>query len=156
MSTPHTYTPSTLCLPDAPSENWGNVPGPGAKPPDAAVSLIRNGQEEATFLRRLFGSGFVLLFFEEDPAQAAETHRALESARAASLPLTIYTITHSRAGHTAALHDPQGHLAALFGARPGAMLLFRPDGHMALRRQHANPHELAGYFQSLCGSPNDL
>lgn len=156
MSVPYTYARSILCLHDAPDETWGSAPGPGAKPPDAAIALIHNGQEEATFLRRLFGGGFVVLFFEEDAAQAAETHRALESARAESLPLTVYTVTRSRAGHTPVLHDPQGKLADLFGAHPGAMLLFRPDGHMALRRQHANPQELESYFKSLRGSPNNL
>ncbi len=154
MSVPYTYAPSALCRPDAPGEDWGSAPGPGSKPADSAITLIRNGQAEASFLRSLFGSGFVALFFEDDPSRAAITHRALEASRAALLPLAAYTITRSREGQNPAIHDPQGQLAGLLGAQPGALHLFRPDGHIALRRQEADLQELAGYFAALGGSPN--
>lgn len=154
MSVPFTYAPSALCLPDNPTDAWGAAPGPGSKPPDAAITVIHNGQPAANFLRRLFGSGFVALFFEDDSAPAADIHRALEASRAASLPLAVYTVTRSRAGHPQAIHDPQGQLAGMYSAQPGALVLFRPDGHIALRRQKAHPQDLAGYFSALCGPPN--
>ena len=76
-------------------------------------------------LRRLSGQGFAALVFGD--AQAA---RVLRDAADGPVPLQVVEL------------DATGLAAERYDARPGTVVLLRPDQHVCARWRHATPADL--------------
>lgn len=148
MSIPFTYQETPILTPDLPGENWEGAPALGAKPPDAALTVIRAGQAETTFLRRLFGGGFVALYFDgKDSSAEAFLDQLAQSPL--KFPLTVYPVTKTSSTNPQVILDSDEKLTKAFSARAGMLYLFRPDGHLALRRQNGKALDLLGFLEKL-------
>jgi 2-polyprenyl-6-methoxyphenol hydroxylase-like FAD-dependent oxidoreductase len=116
------YHPSPIVVPDGTGEPEDDTFGyrpttfPGARAPHVWLA-----PEKSTL--DLFGTGFVLLKFED-----VATERIEEAARARGVPLAVHRIAHAQA---AALYERE-------------LVLVRPDGHVAWRgqRQPGDPLKL--------------
>ena len=140
MSVPFVYTDSPLNLPDdAPASAWRDGLPLGAQPVDLPLSLVREGREEKTHLRKLLGSGFVVLFFTDD-AGAANAWSLSLSRDHPGLPLRVLPVSRSGLDAAEFLLDQDGSLRRSLAARPGSSCLFRPDRHLAAR-SHSAPVE---------------
>ena len=120
MSVPHVYRDSPLTLPDDPADGgWDKrqkAPQPGEKLPDRPLMVWLADRKEEMRLRRLTGSGFLLLIQAENEAQAAEYARK-GLIRAGKIPFQTVPI-----------------LAGFPALLTGTALLLRPDGHLCARR----------------------
>lgn len=123
---------------------------PGALAPDAACRVV--GEEDVRRLRSLFGDGFTALWFNVPavlPALDAKLplqHILVRSDSGAAEPRdgAIAIVAHGEAMH-AAYRDTEGSLPA--------MLLVRPDGYVAARRQRPpDTEELARLLAQATGS----
>jgi 2-polyprenyl-6-methoxyphenol hydroxylase-like FAD-dependent oxidoreductase len=123
------YHPSPVVVPDGTptprDDTFGYAPTafPGARAPHAWLSPGRSTLD-------LFGNGFVLLAFGDQPTGAIE--RAAASRR---MPLAVHRIEHREA-------------AALYGR---ALVLVRPDGHVAWRGD-AEPAEALALIDTVRGA----
>lgn len=148
MSIPYTYTGVPLISPDISGETWGGALILGAKPPDVPLTVTRGGQVEPTFLRRLFGSGFVALYFADKTASAQEFSTKLMETPP-KFPLKFYPVTSKQNDSPEAILDSDGSLSKSLSSQPGTLYLFRPDGHLALRRRSGEAQEILDYFEKL-------
>ena len=146
MSIPFTYTDTPLLVPDRPGEGWPSAPALGAKPPDLALSLSHAGKVEPIFLRNLFGTGFIALHFA---TQANDAREFIARLAETPLPLKVHPILREPVSGLDAILDPQGTLSNTLAAKPGTLYLFRPDGHLALRRRSADPGEFSAFFEKI-------
>jgi hypothetical protein len=146
MSIPYTYTDTPLIAPDSPGENWENAPALGAKPTDEVLLVSCDSQIKPTFLRRLFGSGFVALHF----ADSAEGLIPSPEENPPQFPLKIYpVISRPNSDSEESILDADKSLAQTFSAQEGTLYLFRPDGHLALRRKKGKAQDISNYFEKL-------
>ncbi len=106
LSRPARLTASPLNTPD--EEAWEGGAAPGEAAPDAPVG------DADWLLRHLHGPGFTLLIF------------------AAPFAVGVRDV-HSVFIDDTALRDVQGLAAARYAARPGSVVLLRPDQHVAAR-----------------------
>ncbi len=148
MSVPFIYKKTPLSLADdEPSREWTGSPALGEQPADAPVVLSENGGLQNTQLRKLLGSGFVLLYFVEKAEQALTFVQDVEAAEP-HFPLMVYPVsTQSIPGRH--ILDPEGKLAHLFGGTPGSAYLIRPDRHLAARRHRANGSQMVEEVEAL-------
>ncbi len=156
MSVPFVYRRSPLVLPDdEPPAAWRGAPEPGAQLPDLPLVLRQVGVEKPTCLRKLLGSGFVVLYFVEDELQGREAVQAFET-EAPAIPLAIYPISSRRLDCGASLLDTDESLSRSLAARPGTALVVRPDRHLAARRHNANPEMISSLLNQLLASGSRL
>lgn len=168
MSEPFTYTRSPILIPDeAPAQAWQGAPRLGAKAPDGVCGLIDKSVPAGTRpmeLRRLFGAGFVALYFAPNVSGArAFVAEALSTECAA--PLTLCPVLYgeleampsqlhlSDEASVRGLWDFTGALTRAFGARPGSLFLIRPDGHVAARRRTVHGAAVARLVRQACAWP---
>jgi hypothetical protein len=133
---------------DIPNESWPGAPALGAKPPDVPLTVFRSGQVGPSFLRRLFGSGFIALYFADKAASAHEFSIKLAETPL-TFPLDFYPVTPQPNVSVRAILDADGNLSKTLSAKPGTLFLFRPDGHLALRRRNGEAQDLLDYFEKL-------
>ena len=148
MTVPYIYTFTRLVSADIPKEAWGGAPALGAKPTDIPLTVIRGGQVEPSFLRRLFGSGFVALYFDDKAASANKFSTKL-AGTPLIFPLKFYPVIPQQNASAEAILDADGSLSKALSARPGTLFLFRPDGHLALRRRSGEAQDVFDYFEKL-------
>lgn len=155
MSEPFSYRDSPILLPDEqPRRAWRGAPPVGAKAPDAPCMLVDGSATRPLWLRRLFGTGFVALYFTHD--EAASRLFAQEVARHEPVGLTLWPVLPDSPRITPglpAVWDHTGELGHAFAARPGTLFLIRPDGHVAARRRKADAQELVRLVELAVGSP---
>lgn len=125
LSVPTTLRASPLNTPDRDAFAGAMVPGaPAADAPLPGGSWL---------LRRIGGSGFGALVFD-GPDTAART-RALRSGAAGLVPLEVLVL-------------PSAGLAAeRYDARPGTVVLLRPDQHVAARWRDPSAADVAAALQ---------
>jgi hypothetical protein len=111
MSTPASYPDSPLNTPD--EDDFAGPMAPGTHCVDAPVGLER-GQG---WLLPQLGAGFVLLSFGAAPTPAVSV---------GGVPARVLGVGRD-------LRDTDGVLAGRYDARPGTVILIRPDGHVAAR-----------------------
>ncbi len=149
MSVPFVYRNTSLVLPDdEPQKAWEGSPELGAQLPDTQVVLCRDGACQNTYLRKLLGSGFVVIYFVNNEGQIDELFGAVEKYKPA-FPLAVYAVSPLNCERGAILVDQDGSLARLFKAPPGTALIIRPDRHLAARRHRAKPETPLSLIQSL-------
>lgn len=133
MSLPFTYHDSPLTLPDLPADgDWNGAPALGSKLPDPLLIVWLAGCRTEVRLRKLTGSGFLILYAARDESEAA---------RLAALP---------SAAHAGATIELVPVLAGLDSLLPGNFLLLRPDGHLAARRRNLTSAEIPPLLSRLC------
>jgi 3-(3-hydroxy-phenyl)propionate hydroxylase len=158
MSRPFTYRASPILAPDdAPRGAWRDALPPGARAPDAACVLVDGPGSPGARpirLRKLFGAGFVALYFAPDRASA---QRVAERNAAAGHPfaVTLWPVSPDSRWDPLVprmLWDDLGELRHAFGAAPGALFLVRPDGYVAARRYAVHGDELPGLIRLASGN----
>lgn len=154
MVQPYTYTTSPLLSADnEPPQSWQGAPPLGSKAPDAPCACWIDREHSRVFLRTLFGSSFVILYFAETPDEI-QRFNPLECPRLPGIPIRAYTILPQPPAHPveeSLLVDEEGALHKAFAARPGTLYLIRPDGHIAARRRSPQPAELPALLCQACG-----
>jgi 3-(3-hydroxy-phenyl)propionate hydroxylase len=154
MSEPFVYTRTPLLIPDDdPARVWRGAPTPGAQLPDTPIDVQKGKQVEHTHLRRILGSGFVVLFFAMDTETGREMYRAVEAEKDA-VPLAVCPVCPSGMDGGTAILDPDGRLSKLFAAQPGTAFILRPDRHLAARRHRASPETVIGLTKKLLAGLN--
>jgi 3-(3-hydroxy-phenyl)propionate hydroxylase len=149
MSVPFVYRQTPLVIPDnEPASAWTGAPGLGEQLPDAPLVLHQNGRQQPTFLRRLLGSGFIVLHFVENGREDRELAHLLAMENT-GIPLAIYPVSADHLEGGDFIHDVDGSLSRLFNARPGTLLVVRPDRHLAARRHSASPESVSGLIRTL-------
>lgn len=142
MSEPFVYTKTPLQVDDdEPSRSWRGTPALGAQLPDCALTLFLAGRQEQTYLRKILGSGYVILYFGENALECLKVLERLE-AELPAIPVTIYPVLIGGIDRRTTLQDVDGKLSQLFRARPGTAVIIRPDRHLAARRHHADPEDI--------------
>lgn len=154
LSTPFTYTHSSLVSPDLhlPEPRrlasnpallkaaWAFRRGPlcGALAPDARYTFKNeDNPPERRRLIDLFGQEFVALYFSDQTQPAAqELEQVLKSSL--DLPVRGYVVSKqlaalSETSSVTTLWDETSEVARAYAAQPGTLYLIRPDGHIAAR-----------------------
>ena len=133
MSIPFIYRDSLLNLPDLPSDgNWKGAPPLGSKLPDLLLEVWLEGRRTETRLRKLTGSGFLIIYAAPDENEARRY-----TDRSVSIPDTIpYRIVPV--------------LTGLDFLQPCDVLLLRPDGHLSARRHGLASSEIPDILSHLC------
>ncbi|MGQ0777832.1 MAG: FAD-dependent monooxygenase [Pseudonocardiales bacterium] len=156
MSQAFTYRTSPILIPDdAPRRAWRGAPPAGAKAPDGAGTLVEEFGTRPIRLRRLWGSGFVALYFTSDAAVVRELADEI-SAAPHPVALTLWPVlTEAPDASVAfpAVWDHTGELSHAFAARAGTLFLIRPDGYVAARRRRVRAEELARLVRLASGNP---
>jgi 3-(3-hydroxy-phenyl)propionate hydroxylase len=155
MVEPFTYTESPLLVPDTtPAETWSGAPALGSKVPDVPCACWTGGERQPVFLRKLLGSGFVILYFAGDTEEGKSFAQA-DCPRLPGLPLRAYSVvTHAPDAGGAEqplLIDEDETLKKAFAGQPGTLYLIRPDGHIAARRRDAQVDEVGEMLCRACG-----
>lgn len=139
MSEPFVYTNTRLQVADdEPPRYWKGAPALGAQLPDGAITIFHAGKHEQTFLRKLLGTGYVILYFGDQAEECLKVLQGIE-AKLPTAPLIIYPVLAGEIENRTTLQDEDGSLGRLFEARPGTAVIIRPDRHLAARRHHASP-----------------
>lgn len=153
MSEPFTYAHSPILLPDAKGGNWSFAPRIGSKVTDLPCRLYNPSGIRETALRRLLGSGFVLLHFAFDEQAARQAARAVRE-RAFVAPVRLLNILPEspRAPAGEVLVDTEGEFLDTYDGQPGTVYLIRPDGHLAARRRKSQPEQWPELVARACGN----
>ena len=133
MSIPFVYRNSPLTLPDNPSDgNWSGAPLLGEKIPDRSLTAWLDGHLAGVRLRRLTGSGFLVLYLAHNETDAADFARTTLPVLG-NIPIRLVPL-----------------LAGFQNLPLGTALLLRPDGHLAARRLSPSSSEIAALITHLC------
>ncbi|HTX91614.1 MAG TPA: FAD-dependent monooxygenase [Anaerolineales bacterium] len=133
MSIPFVYGDSPLTLPDdGPVAAWKDAPVLGAKLADRPLTIWQDGGRTSVRLRRLTGSGFVVLYAARDEADA---ERFVREAPLPEGPVPCQAIP---------------VLEGLAPLPAGSAILLRPDGHLAARRKSLDPGQIAEMIERIC------
>jgi 2-polyprenyl-6-methoxyphenol hydroxylase-like FAD-dependent oxidoreductase len=161
---------------DAAPDEWRGAPLPGSKAPDAACTFLAAREEPAgrvsrsaggtavatrvtgttgsaptrlgtpIRLRRLFGAGFVALYFAVD-AESGTQFREAALRHGAPGNVTVWPVVPIAYGAQAAVWDRTGEVGRVYAGQPGTLYVVRPDGHVSGRRRAAGPGEVAELVQ---------
>lgn len=133
---PSRYAASALALAD--TAPWNAGPAPGCVATECPVLIGPRSAARPGHVTELFGAGFTLLCFAQSTESCAALARAARSTR---LPVRMLRIAGSPgdAGEPEVVGDPDGQLAAAWGASPGTVYLMRPDGFVLGRWRTADP-----------------
>jgi 3-(3-hydroxy-phenyl)propionate hydroxylase len=150
---PTHYAESPLSLSDAAA--WSAGPEPGAVAPECPVTFCGPQLARLGYFTELLQPAFTAVCFTED-GQLPETLADLErpSAEAGGPLRAVAVATHQpRKGACGEFcWDHTGQLAALYGAAPGTVYLFRPDGHVLARRREPAARTLRLALQRTLGA----
>ncbi len=136
-----TYTRSPLNAPDG-VDAFDAGPKPGAVLPACPLTLPATpgdaGAPRIGHVTDLLGSGFTALWFCGDEATSPVLDMVQATMRERGIPFTVVPVRRrmSSSGRCSGAVDHTGHLFPMFGARPGAVYVVRPDGHVLGRWQH--------------------
>jgi 3-(3-hydroxy-phenyl)propionate hydroxylase len=136
---PARYADSPLSLSDAAA--WSAGPGPGAVALECPLMLCDEAAPRPGHFTELLGPAFTAVCFTES-GHPPEELTMLASSTKAAVPLCAVGIAARQPSVRvpACGWDHTGRLAALYGAAPGTVYLFRPDGHVLARWHHPAAH----------------
>ena len=133
MSIPFVYRDSPLNQPDLPAEgSWKGAALLGSKLPDQTLVIWQDARRTEIRLRKLTGSGFLVLYAARDESNAEHFVRQANLSPSGLLNRVVPV------------------LAGLDFLSPGDTLLLRPDSHLAARRRSPSPAELNQLIASIC------
>lgn len=151
---PVRYTDSPLSEPDG--LTWSAGPEPGAVALDCPLTLCERDLPREGHLTELLAPSFTALCFTDD-GRSWEGLRELQiQFSAVGVPLRTVAIAPRRPqelGSSDGAWDPRGRAAALHGAAPGTVYLFRPDGHVLARWHHPSHATVSRALQRVLGAP---
>jgi 3-(3-hydroxy-phenyl)propionate hydroxylase len=137
QSQPHDYIDSTLNSFIAQDDRFTTGPRLGA--PLCNVRLARIDQsadcDAAQFLLDHLGAGFTGLYFNSSGSWPPELIEVFSDISGTEPPFTLLHIstTPASAPIGRSIHDPDGHIAEIYGAIDGCFYLARPDMHVCAR-----------------------
>ena len=151
LSVPKIYEDSPLSTPDRPGE-FRTGPVPGSPAVDAPVGLADGS---GGWLLDRLGGRFQLLVFASSAAMARSMEQALRlliEGTPALEPLFVLPPGITPEGvRSPAIADVQGLVQERYAGRAGTVHLLRPDQHVAMRRRHLEPAEIAAGLARACG-----
>ena len=151
---PVRYTDSALSEPDG--LTWSAGPEPGAVALDCPLTLCERHLPREGHLTELLAPSFTAVRFTAD-GRSWEGLRELQiQFSAVGVPLRTVAIAPRRPqelGSSEVAWDPAGRAAALHGAAPGTVYLFRPDGHVLARWQDPSAATVSHALQRVLGAP---
>ena len=150
LSVPRIYTDSPLSTEDRPGEfQAGLVPG------SPAIDAPVKGRDSQGWLLGQLGGRFQLLVFASSAAMARSMEQALAPLREgdpALEPLFVLPPGMSADGvGSPVIVDAEGLVQERYAGRPGTVYLLRPDQHVAMRRRHLEPAEVAAALGKAAG-----
>ncbi len=152
---PTRYDDSPLTRPDL--ESWPAGPAPGSAALECPVTLCTGQARSEVHFTELLPSCFTAVCFgERERLREQVAELASESRRA--VPLRVIGIAPGAPEAEAAEPigwDRAGRLAALYGAAPGSVYLFRPDGHVLSRWRDASAQAVRNALQRALNPPPD-
>jgi 3-(3-hydroxy-phenyl)propionate hydroxylase len=149
MSVPFVYRESPLIVPDdEPPSSWKGAPDLGAQLPDLPLTLHTDGRDRQTYLRKLLGSGFVVLYFLDDGQLAGDLVTGIKREHP-SIPLAVFPVCRFPMTNDEYIYDAEGNLGRLFQAVPGTALIVRPDRHLAARRHKGDEVSINAFLKRL-------
>jgi 3-(3-hydroxy-phenyl)propionate hydroxylase len=141
------YADSPLNEPE--DVSWSAGPVPGSVALDCPLTLCERDTPRAGHLTELLEPSFTAVCFTDDkPIRLTGT----------SVPLRTVTIGLRRPqnhGSGEVAWDHSGRLAALYGAAPGTVYLFRPDGHVLGRWHNPSAAAVSRALQRALGASHD-
>jgi 3-(3-hydroxy-phenyl)propionate hydroxylase len=144
LSRPAVLTGSPLGTPDI--EVWEGGAPPGAAAIDAPVA------EDGWLLDHFCGNGFSLLLFATPDAFPPGGLARLTRGKHSLVPLFV-----ARTHAPGTLWDRDGLIARRYAAEAGAVVLLRPDQHVAARWRHFDAAAIAAAQQrALAAAPASL
>ena len=151
LSVPKIYEDSPLSTPDRPGE-FRTGPVPGSPAVDAPVGLADGS---GGWLLDRLGGRFQLLVFASSAAMARSMEQALRlliEGTPQLEPLFVLPPGITPEGvRSPAIADVQGLVQERYAGRAGTVHLLRPDQHVAMRRRHLEPAEIAAGLARACG-----
>jgi 2-polyprenyl-6-methoxyphenol hydroxylase-like FAD-dependent oxidoreductase len=113
---------------------------PGCVAPDAPCQVLGHDRP-AERLRDLLGRGFVALRFDARPDPAFDAAAGADQLLVAT---ELFTVVAQRpaVAPVPTVVDSDGLLTGAYGARPGDLVLIRPDGHIAAHQPAATARDL--------------
>ena len=128
---------------------------PGSPAIDAPVQ----GRDGQGWLLGQLGGRFQLLVFASSAAMARSMEEALAAFREAEPvlePLFVLPPGMSADGvKSPVVIDKEGLVQERYAGRPGTVYLLRPDQHVAMRRRHLEPAEVAAALAKAVGRADE-
>jgi hypothetical protein len=90
----------------------------------------------------------VALYFAGKDAPAREFLAKLAESPS-KFPLEVYPVITRSNDYREAILDTDESLSKALAAQTGTLYLFRPDGHLALRRRSGKVQDILDYFEKL-------
>jgi len=145
------YTDSPLSLSDR--TTWSAGPEPGSVALECPVTLCDQEAPRFGHFTELLAPAFTAVCFTENGRPPEELAMLAVSAGAA-VPLRVVGIAARQpsAPVPACGWDHTGRLTALYGAAPGTVYLFRPDGHVLARWHEPATHAVHLALQRVLGA----
>ncbi|HJS90582.1 MAG TPA: FAD-dependent oxidoreductase [Steroidobacteraceae bacterium] len=143
---------SPLSLSDATS--WDAGPQPGSVALECPVTFCGGQTPRQGYFTELLAPTFTAICFTEDGSLPAAL-AALESPAAGAEPMRTLRIATRQPRECASRElawDHTSRLATLYGAAPGSVYLFRPDGHVLARWQEPSVQEIRLALQHALGA----
>ncbi|MFN0175276.1 MAG: FAD-dependent monooxygenase [Saprospiraceae bacterium] len=158
MCQPFTYTDSPLNTSDAqPNLAWPDSLALGSKINDQSCVLLTLEGMRSSHLRQLLGNGFVIFHFTHSKSDALGLQAQMAEFDM-GIPIQVVPVFQSpplgAEMHDLAVLDLSGKIARSLGARLGATLLVRPDGHLCARFRQTDAQDLANAIQRAVGREN--
>lgn len=149
---PARYADSPLSLGD--SATWSAGPAPGAVAIECPVTLCDKEAPRPGHFTELLGPAFTAVCFTESGCPPAELTVLADSTKAAVPLRAVGVATRQPSARMSACGwDHTGRLTALYGAAPGTVYLFRPDGHVLARWYHPAARAVQLALQRVLGAP---
>jgi 3-(3-hydroxy-phenyl)propionate hydroxylase len=151
---PVRYADSPLNEPD--DLSWSAGPEPGAVALDCPLTLCERDAPRQGHLTDLLQPSLTAVCFTDDGEWSEAFRASARRLTGATVPLRTVTIAPRRPqGHGPGdlAWDPAGRLAALYGADPGTVYLFRPDGHILARWHNPSAAAVSRALQRVLGAP---
>ena len=149
---PARYADSPLSLGD--SATWSAGPAPGAVAIECPVTLCDKEAPRPGHFTELLGPAFTAVCFTESGYTPADLTVLADSTRAAVPLRAVGVATRQPSARVPACGwDHTGRLTALYGAAPGTVYLFRPDGHVLARWHHPAAQAVHLALQRVLGTP---
>ncbi|HXZ07697.1 MAG TPA: FAD-dependent oxidoreductase, partial [Paraburkholderia sp.] len=135
-----TYSTSNLNVADETPDAFAAGPEPGAILPECPVTMMNAGHATEAHLTDLLRPGFTAIYFSEDGTIPAAFADFAPRVQGNALPFAVVPVSAhlNEASKSVYGWDHTGQLFSMYGARPGAVYLVRPDGHVLGRWQSAN------------------
>jgi len=127
-----------VCLRRTPSssaaiDEWTSTTRAGMPAPEARLHSLQG----LGHLTSLFGTGFVALYFSNNPHVPASLRQVVEASRSGAAALRLVRVSAQGAAYAGTVVDELGQAWQRYDAIEGTLYLIRPDGYVMGRWREA-------------------